>query len=164
MLLSAIIIIVLAIIIAFVVNQQLIRLNQEETATQFNAHRYPQSSFTETSNLQIKAVITEVSENYTTQGMMLGNYHIYRYFLRVNITEIVWISQDYAKFMRVSIENKTIFDWNTISVGYDNLDNPQFLVGQNVECKGFYEPTTDSSWSLILTISPSITESYLKLI
>jgi hypothetical protein len=49
-----------------------------------------------------------------------------------------------------------------IGIGYDNLDSIQFAVGQTVECKGYYVAHTDTPYSYIITVSPSISESYLE--
>lgn len=87
--------------------------------------------------------------------------------LKVNISEIVWIEEDLA-------------NWNTdngrkpdgvlltvgkdITIGYDYVDEPKpkITTGRMIECKGFYLAVTDSPQSLILTIAPDISESYLK--
>lgn len=152
------IIAVLAVVSAFVVNQELIRMNQEE----INTHMYPQSSFVESSNLIVRGVVASIEENHKSEGMVIGSYHIFRFYIKLNITKIVWVSEDYAEYIHTSTENNTVMGWDIIYVGYDNLDNPQLVLGQAVECKGYYESRTDFEWSFIITVSPSINESYLK--
>lgn len=140
-----------AVIIAFIVNQEL------------NSHFYPQSNFVENSNLVVKGVVNSIEKNHKSQGMVVGSYHMFRFYIQLKITKVVWVGDDYAEYIHVSSENNTVMGWDTIPIGYDSLDNPQLAVGQAVECKGYYEPTTDSEWSFVLTVSPSINGSYLNL-
>ncbi len=124
---------------------------------------YPQSSLVESSNLIVRGTVASIEENHKSQGMMIGSYHIFRYFIALNITKIVWVSEDHAEDIRTTSENNTVMGFDVIAVGYDNyIVNPQQVLGQAVECKGYYEPRTDSEWSFIITVSPSISESYLK--
>ena len=139
---------VLAVVFAFVINQELI-----------NRHMYPQDALHEESNLSIRGIVTSIEQNYVSRGMVYTNYHIFRYFIRLNITEVVWTSEDY---LNSSIVGDTIFWDNSTSVGYDYLDSPQLALGQEIECKGFYLGVTDTSYSFILTVAPSVSESYLK--
>lgn len=134
-------------------------LNQAEN----NSHMYPQSSFNETANLSVKGVVTSIEENHKSEAYIAGSYHTFRLYIQLNITEVKWVADDYAKYIHISTENNTLMGWDTIYVGYDNLDNPQLVIGQAVECKGYYEPRTDSPYSFKITVSPSISESYLKL-
>jgi len=133
-------------------------MNQAENSS----HMYPQSSFNESSNLSVKGVVTSIEENHKSEGYIVGSYHTFRFYIQLNITEVIWVADDHAEYIQVSTENNTVMGWDTIYVGYDNLDNPQLVVGQAVECKGYYEPRTDFEWSFRITVSPSISESYLK--
>jgi hypothetical protein len=133
-------------------------MNQAENSS----HMYPQSSFNESSNLSVKGVVTSIEENHKSEGYMVGSYHTFRLYIRLNITEVMWVAYDHAEYIHISTENNTVMGWDTICIGYDNLDNPQLVLGQAVECKGYYEPRTDFEWSFIITVSPSISESYLK--
>ncbi|MGB9841265.1 MAG: hypothetical protein ACPLKZ_00915 [Candidatus Bathyarchaeales archaeon] len=42
------------------------------------------------------------------------------------------------------------------------MDEPELALGQEIECKGFYLGVTDTSYSFVLTVAPSINGSYLK--
>lgn len=123
---------------------------------------YPQDAFKESSNLSIQGVITSIEKNYKIDGFMQGSYHIFQSYIRLNITGIMWIDDNLSDWVTITYDNNTLDGWDTISIGYDNLDNPQLLVGQNIECKGYYVPLTDSPYSFQITISPNIAESYLK--
>jgi hypothetical protein len=137
---------VLAVVLAFVVNQELV-----------SQHMYPQDALHKSSNLAVKGLVASIEENHKSSGMAVGSYHIFRFCIKLNITQVVWIDENSPD---VSVSVVSVGD--TISVGYDNLDNPQFSLGQNVECKGYYFGATDSTYSFIITVSPSISESYLK--
>ena len=136
--------------LAFVINQEL-----------FSNHMYPQDALHETSNLSIKGIVTSIEQNHKTQGMVIDSYHIFRFYFQLNITEIVWVSEDYH-YLVSSTDNNTVFGNHIISAGYDNLDNPQLIIGQEIECKGFIFGATDSPYSFVLTVAPSVSESYLK--
>jgi hypothetical protein len=41
------------------------------------------------------------------------------------------------------------------------MDDTQLVVGQEIECKGFYLGVTDTAYSFVLTVAPSINGSYL---
>ncbi len=142
---------VLAVVLAFASYQELI-----------GEHMYPQAALHESSNLSVRGVVTAIEENYERQGFGYDCYHIFRHYIRLNITEVVWV-KDNSDWITFSNENHTISGFNSIGVGYDNLDNPQLFIGQTVECKGYYLPALDSPYSSIITVSPSISESYLKL-
>jgi hypothetical protein len=113
---------------------------------------YPQDAIHESSNLAVRGLVTSIEENHKSSGMVIGSYHMFRFYIQLNITQVVWIKEN-SSFSHVG---------DTISIGYDNLDNPQLSIGQAVECKGYYEPRTDSPYSFKITVSPSISESYLK--
>lgn len=140
---------VLTIFGAFVINQELV-----------SRHMYPRDALHEDSNLTIRGIITSIEENYKAWGW---DYHIYRFYIQLNITEIVWINEDLAGWIEYSTDNNTINGWNSIGVGYDNLDNPQLVTGQIVECKGHYISVTDLPGSFKITVAPSVKDSYLKL-
>ena len=143
---------VLIVVLALVINNELV-----------TKHMYPQDTIHENSNVLVRGVVTSIEENYKTQGMVPWDYHIFRFFITLNITELVWISpKDFVHPSIFSPENKTINGWNVIGIGYDNLDKPQLSKGQIAECKGYYLPTTDSSYSFKITVAPSISESYLE--
>jgi hypothetical protein len=142
------IIAVLAVVLALEINQELI-----------NKHMYPQDAIHQNSNLSVRGVVTSIEENHKSYG--LGSYHIFRLYIQLNITEIVWIREDLAWIVS-STENNTINDRNSNGIGYDNLDNPQLLIGQIVECKGYYLSVTDTPYSFQITVAPSISESYLE--
>ena len=134
-----------AVVLAFVFNQESV-----------NQHMYPQDAINESSNLAVRGLVISIEENHKSFGMAVGSYHIFRFYIKLNITQVVWIDENSSD---VSV---SVVVGDTISVGYDNLDNPQFSLGQNVECKGYYFGATDSIYSFIITVSPSISESYLK--
>jgi len=134
----------LTIAVAFAVNHELV-----------TKHMYPLDAFDEASNLTIKGIVTSIEENYKAWGW---NYHIYRFYIRLNITEIVWVGDDFWG----QAENGTVYGESTIGIGYDNPDKPQLSVGKTVECKGCYVGVTDLPYSFKITVSPSINGSYLK--
>jgi hypothetical protein len=56
---------------------------------------YPQVEITpEDSNLTIRGVVVSVEENHRSEGW--SAYHVYRYYLRVNISEVFWVDGDLA--------------------------------------------------------------------
>jgi hypothetical protein len=123
---------------------------------------YPQDSFKAKSNLSVKGVVTFIEESHRTQGMFPNNYHFYHFYYSLNIREIMWVDDLLANWTAINYVNNTVNGWSIIGVGYDNLDNPQVALGQTVDIKGYYTPYTDTSSSFIITVSPSINESYLK--
>jgi hypothetical protein len=147
-LLAATAVIILTVLVAFAINQELV-----------SKHMYPQDALHEDSNLTVRGIVTQVEENYKASGW---DYHIYRFYIQLNITEIVWIREDLAGWIAHSTEQKTINGYNSIGIGYDNLDNPHLAVGQNIECRGHYIPVTDLPGSFKITVAPSVNESYLK--
>ena len=128
-----------------------------------NSHMYPQDAIQDNSNLSVEGVIISVERNYRIDGFMAGSYHIFQSYIRLNITDIIWVDNDLTDWITIDYENYTVNGWSTISIGYDNLDSPQLTVGQTIECKGYYVPHTDTPYSYIITVSPSISESYFKL-
>ena len=124
---------ILVVVSAFAVDQFLI-----------NQHMYPQDAIHEDSNLTVKGIVTSIEQNHKSQGMLITSYHTFRFYTQLKITEVIWVADDHAEYMHASTENNTVMGWDTIYVGYDNLDNPQLVIGQAVECKGYYESRTDS--------------------
>ena len=145
---AIVIIAAFAVLIAFSLNQEFII-----------RFMYPPATLQEDSNLILKGKIISIEQNYVSRGMLYTNYHIFRYFIGLNITEVVWTNEDY---LNSSIVGDTVFWDNMTSVGYDYVDNPNLAVGQEIECKGFYLGVTDLCFSFILTVGPSINESYLR--
>jgi len=143
--------VVLAVVLSLVAFQLLV-----------DSHMYPQDAIQDTSNLSVSGEIISIEDNYRVDGFWDGSYHIFRSYIRLNITDIEWVDNNLADWVVISYENNTVNGWNTIGIGYDNSDNPQFAVGQAIECKGYYVPHTDTPYSYIITISPNINESYLK--
>ncbi len=126
------------------------------------SHMYPQNTIHESSNLSVRGIVTSIEQNHKDDGMVLGSYHIFRFYIHVNITEIVWSEDWLAEWNAISYSNHTVGGWNSIFVGYDNLDDPHLAVGQPIECKGYYVPVTDSPYSFKVTVAPSVNGSYLK--
>jgi len=127
-----------------------------------SSHMYPQDAIQAISNLSVEGTITSIENNHRIDGLMAGSYHIFQSYIRLNITGVLWIDDDLADWVTVDYENNTVNGWETIGIGYDNLDNIQLAVGQTVECKGYYVAHTDTPYSYIITVSPSISESYLE--
>jgi len=148
LIITVVVIAILAVVSAFAVNQ-----------FSFNQHMYPQDAIHEDSNLTVRGIVTSIEENYKAWGW---DYHIYRFYIQLNITEIVWIKEDLAGSITYSTEDNTISDRNVIGIGYDNLDNPQLVAGQTVECKGHYISVTDLPGSFKLNVAPSINGSFVK--
>jgi hypothetical protein len=121
-------------------------INNQDTMSK---HMYPQDAIHGNSNLHVRGVVTSIEENYKSDGMI--DYHIFRFYIRLNITEVVWISEDMGTFKGT-----------TIGIGYDNLDNPQLSIGQIVECKGYFMLAMGSPYVGKITVAPSISESYLE--
>jgi len=140
-----------AVVLALVINQELI-----------GEHMYPQDAIHENSNVSVRGIVTSIEQNYKSYGFGIDCYHIFRFYIRLNITEIVWISEDFADSSLFSTESDTIHGSNIIVIGYDNLDDPQLSIGQIVECKGYYLPLTDSPYSFMITVAPSISDSYFE--
>ena len=128
------------VVLALVINQDTI-----------SKHMYPQDALHGNSNLHVRGVVTSIEENYKSCGQI--DYHIFRFYIRLNITEVVWVSEDIGTFGK---------GMNTIGIGYDNLDNPQLSIGQIVECKGYFLFIFDSPFGGKITVAPSISESYLE--
>ncbi|MBE3115818.1 hypothetical protein IMZ68_01305 [Candidatus Bathyarchaeota archaeon] len=67
-----------------------------------------------------------------------------------------------ADWINGTNSNSPLSFGNIVEIGYDYLDKPQIVVGQMIECKGFYKAVTDTPQSLRITIAPNISESYLN--
>jgi hypothetical protein len=118
-------------------------------------HMYPEDAIYENSNVTVRGIVTSVERNYRSQGYM--DYHIFRFFIVLNITEVVWVGGYGAKSV-FSDGSRTV-----VGIGYDYLDDPQFSVGQVVECRGFYLPILESPYSYMMTVAPSVNGSYVEL-
>ncbi|MGB9915655.1 MAG: hypothetical protein ACPLOC_08965 [Candidatus Bathyarchaeales archaeon] len=140
----------LVVAVAFFLNQELVV-----------KHMYPQDALHRDANLAVRGIVTSVEQNHATSGLVATNYHIWRFFVRLNITEVLWTSEEY---LNSSVGGCVVFGSNSICVGYDYLDELELAAGQKIECKGFYLGVTDTAYSFVLTVSPSINGSYLKLI
>ena len=127
---------------------------------ELSRHMYPKDALHEVSNLTVKGIATSIEQNHISHGLGIGSYHIFRYFIQLNITEVIWTSEDY---LNSSVGGDTVFGSNILGVGYDFSDNPHIAVGEEVECTGFFLGLTDSPYSFILTVSPAISKSFLKL-
>jgi len=147
-LLVAIALVAMSAVTAFVVYQGFI-----------GRHRYPQDALREASNLSVRGIVTSIEQDHVTRGMVFSNYHIFRLYIQLNITEVVWTDESY---LNSSIGGDEIFGSNSIVVGYDYSDSPQLAIAQEIECKGFYLGLTDTSFSFVLTVAPSVSGSYLK--
>ena len=126
------------------------------------SHMYPQDSFEAESNVALKGVVTSIEENYKADGFAVNSYHIYRFLIRINITEITWTEENIEDW-GISVANGTLNGWNSTSIGYDNMDTPNLQIGQTIECKGHYVAVTDTPSSFKITVSPSINGSYLTI-
>ena len=132
------------------------------------SHMYPQDSYNGKANLAVKGVVTLIQDNYKVGGMVTGSYHIFHSYIRLNVTEILWVD-NYLADTKIPIFDSgfqspdlgSVYDLKFVGIGYDNLDKFQLSIGQTIECKGDYDPATDSPYSFKITISPSINGSYL---
>jgi hypothetical protein len=113
------------------------------------------------SNITIRGTINSVEENHKAEGM--GAYHIFRYYMQVNISETIWFGDELSHWVNGTFPDSPLSVGHIVEVGYDYSVKPQIMVGQIVECKGFYEKVTDTPQSSRITIAPDISESYLKL-
>jgi len=130
------------VILAFVVNYELV-----------TEHMYPQDAIYENSNVTVRGIVTSIEQSHKSQGLV--GYHVFRFYINLNITEVVWVGEHGAGALSDA-------SGNVVSIGYDNMDNPQFSVGQVVECRGFYLSLLESPYSLKLTVAPSVSGSYLE--
>ncbi len=126
------------------------------------SHMYPQDAVHENSNLAVIGIVTAVETNRRSDGFGFNSYHIFRFYIHLNITEVVWAEDGLTRWNAVSYADDTLNGWSSVIIGYDNLDTPSLSLGQNVECKGYYVPVTDTPYSFKITVSQSINGSYLK--
>jgi len=131
------------------------------TQKPLNEHMYPHDAIHEISNLTVRGAVTSIEEDVKFPGFGIDSYHIFQFYVQLNMTEIVWVGGDLSD--AVMFPNDTIPSiWKNIGIGYDNPDNPQLIIGENVECRGYYALYTDTPYSFKMTVSPSIGASYLK--
>jgi hypothetical protein len=119
---------------------------------------YPQDAIYENSNVTVQGVVVSVEPNHKSLGLGSDSYHIFRSYIRLNITKVVWIDAQVA--------GSSVFsdgDGNIVGIGYDNSDDSQFSVGQAVECRGYYRSLLDSPFSSMITVAPSVSGSYTEL-
>jgi hypothetical protein len=132
------------------------------------SHMYPQDLYNGKANLAVKGVVTSIQDNYKVDGMVMGSYHIFHSYIGFNVTEILWVDSYLVEtnvpvyeIGSTSVTYGSVYDLKFVGIGYDNFDKPHLSVGQTIECKGDYDPATDSPYSFKITISPSINGSYL---
>lgn len=140
-LVAATIVVMSVVILAAVVNYELVA-----------EHMYPQDAIYENSNVALRGVVTSVERNYKSLGLV--DYHIFRFLIGLNVTEVVWVGEFAGAFSDAS--------GYVVSIGYDILDGPQFSVGQVVECRGFYLTILESPYSRMITVAPSVSGSYIE--
>lgn len=144
----AVAVIVLAVVVlARAVDQELV-----------GEHTYPQDTVYENSNVTVRGIVTSIEENHKSYGFGIDCYHISRFYISLNITEVVWVGENLADSSRFSAGGS-----RRIGVGYDYLDDPEFSVGQVVECQGFYLGVLDSPLSNMITVAPSVSGSYIEI-
>jgi hypothetical protein len=125
-------------------------------------HMYPEDAIYENSNVTVRGAITSIEQNHKAYGFGFDLYHIFRFYIVLNITEVVWVGEDLAASSLFSIENDAIGGRNKIGIGYDNIDDPQLSLGQVIECKGYCLLATDSPYSSRITVAPSVSGSYVE--
>lgn len=140
------VIVVAVVVLARAVDQELV-----------GEHMYPQDTIYENSNVTVRGIVTSIEQNYESSGLGFDCYHIFRSYIRLNVTEVVWVGEDLAWSFPFSAGSSSI-----VGIGYDNLDDPQFSVGQVVECRGFYLHLLDSPYSSMITVAPSVSGSHIE--
>lgn len=140
------VIVVSAVVLAFVLNQESV-----------SEHMYPQDAIYENSNVTVQGVVVSAEQNHKSLGLGSDSYHIFRFYIKLNITEVVWVDVQVAGSSVFSDEHG-----NIVGIGYDNLDDPQFSVGQAVECRGYYRSLLESPFSSMITVAPTVSGSYLE--
>ena len=146
---------VLAVAVIVVIVVALARVVDYELVAE---HMYPEDSIYENSNVTVRGIVTSIEQNYKSYGFGIDLYHIFRFYIRLNITEVVWVGEDVAGSFLFSAGSS-----NIVGIGCDSLGDPQFSVGQVVECRGFYLSSTDSPYSFKITVAPSVSGSYVEL-
>ncbi|MCL2359319.1 MAG: hypothetical protein FWC74_06140 [Candidatus Bathyarchaeota archaeon] len=93
--------------------------------------------------------------------MGLYFYHYFRYYICLSITEVVW-SSDTLSYTFGSSWNDTSSPVQIIGIGYDyETDLSEVEVGQTIECTGHYRLYTETPYSNIITVMPTVTGSSL---
>ena len=104
-----------------------------------------------TPNLILRGMITEVRLNYEVNNDYF--YHIFPAYIVINDTEFVWGS------------GYTSAPAATVVVYHEKTDVPSLTVGQRVEVCGYFNPPReDSFYEGKLSVTPSISGSYVKLL
>ena len=122
-------------------------------------HMYPQDALHDASNLSVRGIVTSIEENHEVQGFGFDSYHIFRFYIRLNMTDVVWVTEDLEWVFPTG--NNTVNYGKRLVVGYDDFVNPRLSLGQGVECKGYISFAMDSPWTFALAVEPSVTGSYL---
>jgi len=52
-------------------------------------YMYPHDALHRDANLAVRGMVISVERNYVTRGLVASNYHIYRVFIRLNMTEVL---------------------------------------------------------------------------
>jgi hypothetical protein len=52
-------------------------------------YMYPHDALYRDANLAVRGMVSSVERNYVTRGLVASNYHIYRVFIRLNMTEVL---------------------------------------------------------------------------
>lgn len=107
-----------------------------------------------TPNLTLRGVITEVRLNYEVNDGYY--YHIFPAYIVMNITEFVWSNEIWP----------TSDYWQqqgSVVIYFEKTVVPNLAVGQGVEVCGYYNTwREDSFYNDKLSVTPSISESYVK--
>ena len=139
------VIVVAVVVLARAVDQELV-----------GEHTYPQDAIYENSNVTVRGIVTSIEQNHKSYGFGIDCYHISRFYISMNITEVVWVGEHGASALSDA-------SGNVVGIGYDYLDDPEFSVGQVVECRGFYLGVLDSPLSNMITVAPSVSGSYIEI-
>ena len=119
------------------------------------------------SNIAARGIVTEIYPNFTSYG--LGGphtkpYHVFPEVIVVNLTQVLWAADDINGSLAYWKSPHSLgVQFRDIALAYDTSDVPDLTIGQTVEFSGFYLGVTDMANSFFVTISPNITDSYLKL-
>jgi len=112
----------------------------------------------------VRGIVKEVELNHISYG--LASYHIFPAVIILNITEVVWMSDEVHAFLNKEINN-TFYNsfWkvgNLRSIGHDFKDVPNLTEGELIEASGYWLYTTDSAYSMKLVVAPNVNGSYVK--
>ncbi|MCL2432055.1 hypothetical protein [Candidatus Bathycorpusculum sp.] len=109
----------------------------------------------------MRGSVISIEKNYANHGMGLYFYHYFRYYICLSITEVVW-SSDTLSYTFGSSWNDTSSPVQIIGIGYDyETDLSEVEVGQTIECTGHYRLYTETPYSNIITVMPTVTGSSL---